>query len=76
MTDQIDRAQERDQEILSEHIYQHGRLSGLSGRSIDDSSETCVDCGERIPEARRAIYPGVKRCVYCQRDRERTARVR
>ena len=26
----------------------------------------CVECGEAIPEARRAALPGVQLCVTCQ----------
>ncbi|MEY2853836.1 MAG: hypothetical protein RL030_968 [Pseudomonadota bacterium] len=26
----------------------------------------CVECGESIPEARRAALPGVQLCVTCQ----------
>jgi phage/conjugal plasmid C-4 type zinc finger TraR family protein len=28
--------------------------------------ETCEDCDEPIPEARRRAVPGVRRCVRCQ----------
>jgi phage/conjugal plasmid C-4 type zinc finger TraR family protein len=31
----------------------------------------CVDCGEKIPEARKAAYPPCIRCAECQEDWER-----
>ena len=32
----------------------------------------CEECGDEIPEARRAAVGGVKLCVYCQEYLERT----
>ena len=34
------------------------------------SATHCDDCGEPIPEARRAAVPGVRRCVACQSAQE------
>lgn len=36
----------------------------------------CEDCDAEIPEARRAALPGVRRCVGCQRARDRAAPAR
>lgn len=36
------------------------------------SRETCVDCEEPIPEARRIAVPGVGLCIDCQQDRDAT----
>jgi phage/conjugal plasmid C-4 type zinc finger TraR family protein len=33
-----------------------------------ESSLTCEECGEPIPEARRQALPGVRRCVPCQSE--------
>lgn len=30
------------------------------------SLESCADCGDRIPEARRTAMPGCCRCIQCQ----------
>ncbi|EKC2616072.1 TraR/DksA C4-type zinc finger protein [Salmonella enterica] len=30
------------------------------------SRRHCADCGEEIPEKRRASLPGVRRCADCQ----------
>ena len=34
------------------------------------SEPFCVECGEAIPERRRAALPGVKTCVACQSGRD------
>jgi len=34
------------------------------------SRETCLECGEEIPEARRDAVPGCELCVTCQRELE------
>jgi phage/conjugal plasmid C-4 type zinc finger TraR family protein len=34
------------------------------------SRTDCEECGEPIPEARRAAIPGVKLCVACQNERD------
>ncbi|MDP4573967.1 DksA/TraR family C4-type zinc finger protein [Qipengyuania sp. G39] len=35
-----------------------------------ESSEYCDECGEDIPEKRRAALPGVRTCVECQSRRD------
>lgn len=37
-----------------------------------ESLEECEACGEDIPERRRAALPGVRTCVRCQSERDRT----
>ena len=39
------------------------------------SRSDCEECGEPIPEARRAAVPGVKRCVACQETLDADDRV-
>lgn len=41
---------------------------------IGAGSGDCIDCGERIPPARRAAAPGAARCVGCQSAFEKTGR--
>ena len=36
-----------------------------------ESETYCVECGEEIPEARRKILPGVRKCVACQSMEDR-----
>jgi phage/conjugal plasmid C-4 type zinc finger TraR family protein len=33
----------------------------------------CEECGQEIPEARRAVMPGVRLCVKCQEAEDREA---
>ena len=35
------------------------------------SLPNCADCGQPIPEARRAAMPGVRLCVACQEESDR-----
>ncbi len=36
-----------------------------------ESLTHCEDCGEPIPQGRRAAVPGVRRCVACQSEADR-----
>ena len=50
-------------------------VSAARARLPMGESETwCVECGEEIPEKRRAALPGVKRCVECQSGRDSALR--
>lgn len=35
----------------------------------------CDECGEKIPEKRRLALPGVKLCIDCQNEKERSQKV-
>ena len=37
-----------------------------------EGAEYCEDCGEDIPEARRRALPGVRTCIACQSQRDRS----
>jgi phage/conjugal plasmid C-4 type zinc finger TraR family protein len=37
-----------------------------------EGSDECEDCGEAISERRRAALPGVRTCVQCQGERDRS----
>jgi phage/conjugal plasmid C-4 type zinc finger TraR family protein len=39
-----------------------------------ESATSCEQCGEPIPEARRAALPGVRSCIRCQEEDDRAAR--
>ena len=73
MIDDIDRAQAREAEILSDALRDQARRAGLEGKTAADSAEVCQErgCGEPIPEARRIKLPGVQLCVACQTRREK-----
>ena len=36
-----------------------------------EGSNQCEDCGDRIPDRRRAALPGVRTCVRCQTQRDK-----
>ena len=40
-------------------------LAGIE-ETLMKATETCIDCGEEIPPARRAVLPNICRCVECQ----------
>ena len=42
---------------------------------VGDSRKTCAECGEPIPEARRAAVPGVRLCLPCQTEADERERV-
>ncbi|NDV00387.1 DksA/TraR family C4-type zinc finger protein [Pseudoroseicyclus tamaricis] len=48
-------------------------LARLKGRRapVGESALECAECGEEIPEARRAALPGVKLCIDCQSGRDK-----
>jgi phage/conjugal plasmid C-4 type zinc finger TraR family protein len=37
-----------------------------------DSASECDDCGEPIPARRREAIPGVRTCLACQAERDKT----
>lgn len=39
-----------------------------------DSLTHCEDCGDEIPERRRAALAGVRTCVPCQSERDKDVR--
>lgn len=61
MTDTIDRAAEHEAMFLAEALH---KARKPFEHTI--SAETCEDCGDPIPEARRQAVPGCTRCVWCQ----------
>lgn len=73
LIDDIDRAQAREAEILSDALRDQNLRAGLAGKTAADSAEVCQarGCGEVIPEKRRRAIPGVQLCVACQGRREK-----
>ena len=68
MVDWLDRAQERE-ERDRELALRTQLASHRSGTSL----KFCDDCGEEIPEARRALG-GMTRCTPCQTQFEKSNR--
>lgn len=70
--DDIDRAQELDAQFREQALSLQARVAAFAR----ESRLTCIDCGEAIPEARRAFLPGCERCVACQAGSEQGDRRR
>ena len=45
-------------------------LEARSHMPSGESPEECEECGEPIPEKRRAAIPGVRTCIACQGARD------
>ena len=69
MSDDVDRAQEREQEMRQDALDKHAREAQKA--AAVDSAEICAMCGETIPDGRRDAMPGVQTCIDCQKDVER-----
>ena len=48
-----------------------GVLRARARLPAGDSATHCDECGEEVPEARRAALPGVRLCVRCQEAADR-----
>ncbi|MDR2187004.1 MAG: TraR/DksA C4-type zinc finger protein [Azonexus sp.] len=72
MSDEADRASER------EEAFRVGALAAQARRSshVGESAEDCAVCDEPIPEARRRALPGVQTCIECQAALEFSTRVK
>lgn len=68
MSDAIDLAQEREEEMRADALAELARRA--DGHAARISAHYCA-CGESIPEARRLSVPGVQTCIDCQRNIER-----
>lgn len=65
--DDVDRAAEWHELWLSSRLERR-----RSDRAAETAgAETCLDCGERVPQARRDLVKGATRCVPCQARLER-----
>jgi phage/conjugal plasmid C-4 type zinc finger TraR family protein len=64
MADECDLAQEI--QALHLRIALEGRERSGRGPSL----HACEECGDCIPDARRAAIPGVRLCVACQEERD------
>ncbi len=51
--------------------YEHTQWRAIRPQAQADGFSHCQDCGEDIPQARRAIK-GVTRCIDCQQEHELT----
>ena len=68
MSDDIDRAQAREEEMRSDALAEHDRRAHSQ---LMHAAATHCACGMAIPEKRRRALPGVLTCIECQRDIEK-----
>lgn len=68
MSDDVDRAQAREEEFRQDALAERARRTQPAA---GDSALCCVQCGQEIPDGRRQAVPGVQLCIECQRDEER-----
>jgi phage/conjugal plasmid C-4 type zinc finger TraR family protein len=47
-------------------------LSARANLPAGEGTTHCEECGEPIPERRRTALPGVRTCVACQSERDRS----
>jgi phage/conjugal plasmid C-4 type zinc finger TraR family protein len=47
-------------------------IRARAARPTGESASDCDDCGEPIPARRRAALPGVRTCIACQAERDKT----
>jgi len=64
--DECDRASEAETKFREQAL----RAARPCGGSVSCGAATCIDCGEKIPEARRKAVPGCIRCAPCQEEFE------
>lgn len=70
MSDEVDRASAREEELREDALQEQAIRSGLKGKTVADSAKFCGVCHCRIPQARREYVPGVQTCVACQTELE------
>lgn len=71
MSDEIDRAQEREMQLREDALQAQQRRAGLTGAAVCASATHCSVCETLIPVGRRRAVPGVQTCIDCQTDLER-----
>ena len=71
MSDPIDRAQAREQEMRDDALAEQARRGSAWWPEDEGETLLCARCDEFIPDGRRTALPGVKTCIECQTDIER-----
>lgn len=68
MSDEVDRAQAREEEMRSDGL---ARLARAADEQAElEPAEACSVCDAPIPALRRIAVPGVQTCIECQEDLE------
>jgi len=71
VADELDLAQAINEQFLADALAEHQR-----NRPTGPAATICEECGEEIPEKRRRIIPGCRRCRECQTLLENRRRCR
>lgn len=71
MSDDVDRASEREQVDRDDALRDQARRAGLAGKTVADSASHCEACGDDIPQERQQAVPGCQLCVMCKERQER-----
>ncbi len=71
MTDVIDRACEREEEMRQDALAE---LARRNRQTACESARFCAGCEVEIPEGRRQAVPGTQLCVDCQGLKEERER--
>jgi RNA polymerase-binding protein DksA len=58
--------------LIDRHIRELRDIEAARARIGDGSFGSCIDCAAEIGFERLVAYPTAKRCLACQRQRERT----
>jgi RNA polymerase-binding protein DksA len=58
--------------LIDRHVRELRDIEATRARLSDRRFGACIDCGQDIGYERLLAYPTAKRCVVCQRQRERT----
>jgi RNA polymerase-binding protein DksA len=58
--------------IIDRHIQEMRDIEAARARIKDGSFGICIDCGTEISSERLVVNATAKRCVTCQRQREKT----
>lgn len=53
-----------------ERLEKEGAVARIRHNLTGLGEEFCINCGERIEEARRIALPSAKRCIDCQTAKE------
>lgn len=61
-----------DTEIIDRHIIELRDIEAARERMSKKIYGICIDCGDEVAYGRLVAHPTAKRCVSCQRQRERT----
>ncbi|MEK7738128.1 MAG: TraR/DksA family transcriptional regulator [Pseudomonadota bacterium] len=57
--------------IIDRHIKEIRDIEAAMARIAGGSYGSCIDCGETIGFERLLAFPTAKRCIVCQRQREK-----